>query len=122
MNRRHLAFALAAAAMLAVGAGALVSSARSTTGLELQRPIAVTVTDGAIRLDRRSVQRGDVGVFLVRNAGRRPHNFIIGIHHTRVLPPGGRATLVVDFGVRETIPYRTAVYSTPGMTGRFRVL
>lgn len=122
MIRRPVASALAAAALLAIGAGALVSAARSTTGLELQRPIAVTLTDSAIRIDKKTVQRGDVGVFRVRNAGRRQHNFIIGIHHTRVLPPGGRATLVVDFGIRETILYRTAVYPKPGMTGVFHVL
>jgi hypothetical protein len=106
--------------------------------------IQVTVTDERISLNRHSATRGDMGRFVIRNAGKKPHTFAIGhsVHgtgqnaqgttsqygkqsgFTTTVKPKEQKTFLLFLDFRGPVPY----YSTtptdrgkPGMKGTFTI-
>jgi uncharacterized cupredoxin-like copper-binding protein len=114
----HSIALLPAAAMLALAAAgpaaARTSSVRSTT-------VKVEAKDFSFVLSPKVVHRGRV-TFVIRNAGRTPHDFAIAGHTSKVIGPGKTTRLTVTLK-RGRYPYRCTVdsHARLGMKGVLRV-
>ncbi|MBV8080574.1 MAG: hypothetical protein JO186_09410 [Actinobacteria bacterium] len=113
--------ALAAAAVAAFPAGSLARTATTQpskfltiTVVESDKNVrlgiyASTAThDGLIEVGA-NIPRGDYISINVINVGKKPHDFKIFGHQTKVLKPGGKAHLYVAALIRGTYPYGSTI-------------
>ena len=138
-------------AVAAVSAVALVPAAHGkadrplTTAPNVFVEIHVTITDERISLSRHRANRGDMGRFVVLNAGKEPHTFAIG-HSTHgtgqnaqgqgksqygkqsgfsaTLKPKEQRTYLLFLDFRGPVPYSStsaADRGKPGMKGIFTI-
>lgn len=118
--KRHL---LAPAALL------VVVAAFAATSLGASRPsasaakasVAVTAKEFKFTLRPTRAAHGSVA-FHLTNRGKLGHNLQIAGHKTRLVSPGGKATLTVTLK-RGSYPYLCTVpgHAAQGMKGTFRV-
>jgi len=85
-----------------VAAGAFGGAATRAAAV---RTVRVQLVDGRALLSTSRVTPGTIR-FLVTNAGSAPAAFAVGTKRTRLLPPGGRASLVVVFPAAGKYVYR----------------
>jgi mono/diheme cytochrome c family protein len=113
---------LVLAAALALLAAAIGFAATSSGGAAT-KTVKVTTRDGGIALSTKTASVGKVK-FVVRNAGRRKHNFVIAGRKTRVLGHGKAATLVVAFKHAGRYAYRSTVGADArhGLKGTVKVV
>ena len=139
MKLRVLALAALSAALFVVVPGALDtnrSAARPNTTIpDVFLPVAVTLTDKKITLNRKSGHRGDEVRFTIRNAGTKVHNFTIGATQKRgtgkqtgfsaTLKPNQQKEILLFLDYRGPFPYKSALRADrnkPGMKGVFQIL
>ena len=108
-------------AVVAFLVASLVPAAAGTARPRTTEPtewvdIRVTITDTRIRLNKTSVERGVVGRFIVRNIGRRVHDFTFGDPSspgghvtTGPLKRNGKKTLLAFLDYRGAFPYQSTV-------------
>jgi mono/diheme cytochrome c family protein len=84
--------------------------------------IKVTLTDGAIRLSKKTAPAGKV-TFTVRNTGKAKHDFRITTKKTPALARGKSAKLVITFKKAGKFPYRSTQPGDvkKGLKGTFTV-
>jgi mono/diheme cytochrome c family protein len=119
-RRGILALALAAGlAMLAVAIGGAGTSSRAAAA----KTVTVKTRDGGISLSAKTARVGKVK-FVVRNLGKKRHNFSIAGRKTPVLKPGKKATLVVSFRRAGRYVYRSTVGADArhGLKGTVKVV
>jgi hypothetical protein len=69
-----------------------------------------------------SVVRGQRAVFIVRNLGKKPHDFALLGKKTRTLSPGGKAQFAVNLLTRGAFPFESTLdKGKTGFRGRFIV-
>jgi hypothetical protein len=139
MKYRSLSLATLLAAALVPAAHGTVRAASSgrplTTVPDVFLTIHVTITDARISLDRRSARRGDVVRFVIRNAGNKPHTFVLGkkvargagaqTGFTSSLKPKQEKLVLLFMDYRGPLPYRSTLahdLGKPGMKGIFKIL
>ena len=122
MARKALLATLAVAPAAVAAATLLVPHGEATTRSGLIRRIDVTLTDSRVTIERDRWERGTVGHFQVRNAGRKPNNFIVGFVRTRVLMPGERQTIELTLERRGPVPYRSSLACGPRSHGVIHVV
>jgi hypothetical protein len=95
--------------------------------------IKVMISDDAIHMSPKSAPRGDVGRFILVNAGKKPHTFSLGHQRrqtgsqtgfVRSLQPGGQLFVILFLDFRGTLPYRATLPADrekPAMRGIFRI-
>jgi uncharacterized cupredoxin-like copper-binding protein len=88
--------AVVGVALLAPNTAMPLSASRQPTIGQTVRVDAGQPLEFAFTLSTNRVHAGTV-IFVVRNAGRIPHDFEIRGIRTRAIPPGGTATLTVGF-------------------------
>jgi hypothetical protein len=108
-TRSALRLILAVVAASSFPAAVFVSSAIATTESGLIRRIDVTVSDDGIEIERLRWERGTVAHFQVRNAGTRPHNFVIAFWRSRVLKPGERQQVEAPLTLRGPLTFRSTL-------------
>ena len=103
-------------------AGDAAKGLKGVFSLQPAKTVAVTATDRAFRLSLKSAPAGAVG-FVVRNAGKSPHDFKIAGKRTPVLRPGKTATMIVTFKKAGKYPYASTVAgdANEGLKGTFLV-
>jgi uncharacterized cupredoxin-like copper-binding protein len=119
MLRSTLAARLTSVAIVLLAAAALAvpALARSQTTTR----VTVTATEFHIKLSRASAPHGSV-VFKLVNKGATAHNFKIGGHATKLVSPGGSATLTVKLANgRFKYLCTVAGHAAAGMKGVFVV-
>jgi hypothetical protein len=137
-TRIALLAALSSVALVPAAHGAVrgTSSGRPlTTVPDVFLTIHVTITDARIKLDRRSARRGDEVRFVIRNAGTKPHTFVLGNKVTRgagaqtgftsSLKPKQEKLVLLFMDYRGPLPYRSTLahdLGKPGMRGVFTIL
>jgi hypothetical protein len=100
----------------------LVPAGTATTQPAVQVTIKVKVTDTAMTLSTRSARRGWGAHFVVQNLGHKPHVFEIGGLKSKVIPPGGRATVSASLDERGKFPYKVVLNAAgPAHRGVFTV-
>jgi hypothetical protein len=92
-------------AVLAASFLMLVPAGTATTQPAVQVTIKVSVTDTTLKLSLHSARRGWGAHFVVRNLGHKPHVFEIGGLKSKVIPPGGKATVSASLDERGKFPY-----------------
>ncbi len=131
MKRRLLGIGAASAlALIAVAQG---SAGPQTTAPPQVWTIKIMITDSAIHMNPKSAPRGDVGRFILVNAGKKRHAFSLGHqrHQTgsqtgfsRTLNPGQQSILILFLDYRGILPYRGTLPADrlkPAMQGSFRI-
>jgi hypothetical protein len=108
---------------------ALACSAASLAGPQTTAPgnhvgVYVNVTDQGITMVmylyglvegtptsevERAALRGQLATFIVRNRGKKPHNFVVFGRKTRTLSPGGKAHFTVPLVHRGAFPYESTL-------------
>ena len=95
--------------------------------------VKVMITDSAIRLTPKSAPRGDMGRFILVNAGKKKHTFALGHERrqtgtqtgfTRTLAPGQQVILILYLDYRGTLPYLGTLPADrvkAAMRGTFRI-
>jgi uncharacterized cupredoxin-like copper-binding protein len=120
----------ASAVTLAPGAGGGALGPQTTEPTEIIN-VRVTITDARISVSERTVERGVALRFVIRNAGKKVHNFAMGERpeldgfHTPNLTRGKSAVLLVFMDYRGDFPYKSTVrgdLNKPGMRGHITVL
>ena len=109
--------------LLGVFTLALPHPARARVGArERVEVVAGKPLEFSFVLSTRRLRTGWV-TFLVTNEGRIAHNFAIDARATRLIEPGGSASLTVDLRRPGTYNYRCTVpgHSSAGMTGYLTV-
>lgn len=105
---------VAASALTLVPAAFSALQPRTTAPPEVVT-VRIMITDNAIRMTPRSAPRGDMGRFILVNAGKKPHTFALGDEHrkigsqigfTRSLKPGAQHVLIMFLDYRGALPYR----------------
>jgi len=96
-------------AVVAAAATAFVASASATTAPTLIMKVQVKFSDNSLTLTHVSAKRGWAADFIVRNTGKKPHQFYIGGLETKPIKPGGRAVLKVNFELRGVVSYKDAL-------------
>jgi uncharacterized cupredoxin-like copper-binding protein len=138
MKVRVLVLAVLSAALFVVVPGALDTSRGSarpnTTIPDVFLPVAVTLTDTRISLNRKSGHRGDEVRFTIRNAGKKVHNFTLGnskrgvgkqVGFSTTLKPNQQKEILLFLDYRGELPYRSVIKADlkkPGMRGVFKIL
>lgn len=121
---RKPALSVAAVALVAA-AGVGVSSAANrpaTTGLPGTYVIVkVSVSDSALKLNRKASHGVNVVAFEIRNNGKKPHVFTIGDTKSQVLKHGQMQDLPVSFDDFGKYKYRVTLNGTKKMHGVFAV-
>jgi hypothetical protein len=103
----------------AVGAG---GSASATTGAPgTYAVVAVRMGDGTLRLSRRISHGVNIVAFIVRNDGRRNHQFQVGKTRSGVLRPGQVQDVQIQFDVYGRYRYRITVNGSPKTRGVFTI-
>lgn len=97
--------ALFALAVLAATLVVLVPAGTATTEPAIQINVKVTLTDTAITLSRYRARRGWAAHFIITNAGRKPHTVDIGGLVSKVIKPGGKATVSASLDERGKYPF-----------------
>ena len=133
VNARVFGLILLTALALVPVAGGTVNAPK-TTAPDVFVNIQVKMTDSRITLDRHSATRGDQGRFILRNLGKRPHSFTLGVANSKnrqqrlgfskVLNPGKQAILIIFLDYRGPLPYRSILphdRGIAGMRGTFNV-
>ena len=128
-------FALATLATVALVPAAHGSlRAPATTAPNVYVNIQVTITDTRITLDRHAANRGDEGRFVIRNVGKKRHNFTVGgaapgkgvqTGFSATVNPAEQKILLLFFDYRGSLPYRSTIpadRAKPGMKGIFKIL
>ena len=118
VSNRRAAAVLAAASALAA---AVTGSALATTGPDPYAIVNVRVTDQRITLSKASVHDVTYVDFLVRNAGKVPHNFRIGGQASKPVKAGQTVHLVVAFPLYGKYRYSCSLKCTSRMSGSFQV-
>ena len=101
--------------------GAFAGTARATTGPAPYAIVNVRVTDQRITLSKVGVHDVTYVDFLVRNAGKVPHNFGIGGLASKSVKPGQTVHLIVSFPVYGKYRYSCTLKCTRKMRGSFQV-
>jgi hypothetical protein len=125
-----LAAALIQAALIPAAQG---SARPQTTAPPQVVTIKITITDRAISMSPKSAPRGDVGRFILVNAGKKRHVFALG-HQRRqtgsqtgfvkALKPGEQSILILYLDYRGKLPYLSTLpadRSKPAMKGIFKI-
>jgi hypothetical protein len=136
--RIALLAALSSAALVPAAHGAVRGSSSGrplTTVPDVFLTIHVTITDSRIKLDRRTARRGDEVRFVIRNAGDKPHTFVLGkkvasgrgaqTGFTSSLKPKQEKLVLLFMDYRGPLPYRSTLQhdlGKPGMRGTFTIL
>lgn len=116
--RRTLALAVVIVGVLmAPAAGAL-----ATTGPDPYTVVHVTLRDGRIVLNKHVARNVSFVDFLVRNLGKRSHNFRIGGLSTEPLTHGKQTHLYVGFPVAGKYHYASTLHATQKMAGWFHIV
>jgi hypothetical protein len=121
---------------------ALASSAASFASLKTTAPVKkvaiyVSITDKGISMltfasvnytgtpelvVANTVMRGQRAVFIVRNLGKKPHDFAVLGKRTRTLSPKGKAYFVVNLVSRGAFPFESTLdKGKSGFRGLFTV-
>ena len=101
--------------------GAFAGTARATTGPAPYAIVNVRVTDQRITLSKMGVHDVTYVDFLVRNAGKVPHNFGIGGLASRTVRPGQTVHLIVSFPCMASIGTAAASSARERCDGSFQV-
>jgi len=124
------ALALIPVALIPVALG---SASPQTTAPPQVWTIKITITDSAVRMSPKSAPRGDMGRFILINAGKKRHAFALGhLRHqtgsqtgfTRTLNPGQQSILLLFLDYRGILPYLATLPADrlkPAMKGTFRI-
>jgi len=115
-----------AAVALVAAAGVGVSSAAAnrpaTTGLPgTYAVVNVTISDTALKLNRKSSRGVNVVAFKIKNTGKKSHAFRIGDTKSQVLKRGQTQDLPVNFNDFGKYTYRVTLHATKTMHGVFTV-
>ena len=122
----------------AASALALIPAAQSAIQPRTTAPpqvitIKIMITDTAIRMSPRSAPRGDMGRFILVNAGKKRHTFALGHERrqtgtqtgfTKTLAPGQQSILLLYLDYRGTMPYLGTLPADrvkPAMKGTFKI-
>jgi uncharacterized cupredoxin-like copper-binding protein len=131
-------FGIGATVALTFVAAALSHQALSATQPRTTAPpqvitIKIMITDTAIRMTPKSAPRGDMGRFILVNAGKKRHTFALGHERrqtgtqtgfTKSLAPGQQVTLLLYLDYRGSLPYLGTLPADrlkPAMKGTFRI-
>lgn len=113
---------LLSVAVLAASLAVLVPSGTATTEPSVQINVKVTVTDTAITMSRYRARRGWGAHFIITNTGRKPHTVDIGGLVSKVIKPGGKATVSASLDERGKYPFSVKLNASgPGHRGVFVV-
>jgi mono/diheme cytochrome c family protein len=121
-SRRHLvSYGLLALALAALAAP-LGSAARSGPSVAKLKVVTVKARDNGFTLSAKKAPAGTVR-FVVKNVGKRKHNFRIAGKKTPVLKPGKTTKLVVKFAKARSYPYVSTLAGDVrrGLKGTFKV-
>jgi hypothetical protein len=118
MSRSRIT-SLAVAAALA--AGFFSAGAAATTEPQKTYRAKVVLTNKGIALDVRTVARGALVIFNVRNTGTSPRDFFIGGYIVHKLKPGAVRKFQLQFLFRGKYPYYSAGHPGKKFTGSFEV-
>lgn len=83
---RFLILAVAVTALLAFGGATALATTSPTTVIRVQ----VKITDKDVTLSRDSARRGWGVIFIITNAGKKPHRITIGGASSPVMRPGAK--------------------------------
>jgi len=108
-------------AIVATAGTAFISTASATTAPTLIMKVKVNVTDAAITLSHKSARRGWAADFVVRNTGKKAHQFEIGGLQTPVIKPGAQKILKVNFELRGEVTYKDPL-NAKAPAGTFKVI
>ena len=110
---------LVASVALAIAAGIGMADAAAATPVQ---KVTVVAKEFKFTLSKRTVHTGVV-VFTVKNEGKIRHDFRIDGHQTKLIAPGGSATLRIDFTKKGSFKYTCTVpgHATDGMRGELGV-
>jgi plastocyanin len=97
---------------LALAAALLAPAATLGRAADAATHVTVVATDKGFQLSRRKVPVGTVA-FTVRNAASRAHDFEIAGAKTKILRPGGRATLRVRLAKPGDVTYVSTISGRP---------
>jgi hypothetical protein len=136
MKLRVLALAGLSAALFVPGAlGTTRGVSRPNTTIpDVFLPVAVTLTDSRISLNRKSGHRGDEVRFTIRNAGKKVHNFTLGgaksgvgkqVGFSTTLKPNQQKEILLFLDYRGPLPYHSKIKAdlrNPAMKGVFKIL
>ena len=137
MKLRVLALVGLSAALFVPGAlGTTRGVSRPNTTIpDVFLPVAVTLTDSRISLNRKSGHRGDEVRFTIRNAGKKVHNFTLGgstkagvgkqVGFSATLKPNQQKEILLFLDYRGPLPYHSKIKADlkkPGMKGVFKIL
>lgn len=115
------AAAVALCAAVGVG-GSAAATAPATTGLPgTYAVVKVTISDSAVKLNRKSSRGVNVVAFVIRNTGKKSHAFRIGDTKSQVLKHGQTQDLPVNFDDFGKYTYRVTLHATKKMHGVFTV-
>lgn len=132
MKWRLCGVVVACSLALIPAAGSSAAQPRTTAPPEVVT-IRIMITDNAIRMTPKSAPRGDMGRFILVNAGKKPHTFALGHEHrqtgsqtgfTRSVKPGAQHILILFLDYRGALPYRgtlPADRAKPAMRGTFTI-
>lgn len=109
------------AAAAAGSAASAATTGASTTGPDPYVIISTTLTDSKLSLSKNVTHGVHYVAFLVKNQGKKPHEFMVGKIHTKVLKPGQTQHLVSYFPDYGTFSYACTVNCTAAMRGKIRV-
>jgi hypothetical protein len=115
--RGPLLAAAVCAGLLGVGAPATATTGAPGT----YAVVTVRMGDGTLRLSRRSTHGVNVVAFIVRNDGRRRHQFQVGRTRSGVLRPGQVQDVQIQFDVFGRYRYRISVNGGARTRGVFTV-
>lgn len=121
--RRIVAVAATAALGAAVAGGAVAAADRpATTGLPgTYAVVNVRVGDAQVTLSRTSSHGVNVVAFVIRNTGRKAHQFKIGDTKSAVLRPGQLQDLPINFDDFGKYRYSVTLNGTKSTHGVFSV-
>jgi mono/diheme cytochrome c family protein len=123
-TRNHLRALLAGAGALAVLLALCATSLAGRTESSGAHAVTIKVTarDYTFKLSKKTAPAGKV-TFVVKNAGKKNHNFKITNKKTPILKPGKSAKLIVTFKKAGNFAYTSTVPgdAKKGMKGVFKV-
>lgn len=122
---RKLLPVVATAALVAAvagGTGASAANRPATTGLPGTYVVVnVKIADAKITLNRKSSHGVNVVAFVIKNTGRKAHQFKIGDTKSQVLRPGQMQDLPINFDDFGKYRYSVSLNGTKSTHGVFSV-
>lgn len=113
---------IAALAAAVVALSAFAGAARGTTAPGGRYVIGVRITDASVNVfEAARAPRGAIITFLVANAGKKRHGFMLLGKKTPLIAPNHSARFTVILLARGKFPYRSPVDSGPRFRGYFTV-